>query len=95
MWLFTKLGTGKGPEVVNHDPGQVCLRFDLSCLADTYMTRCCQVYKIKFQMAPRSDEELLQAAREYTSILLVRWRTNHFHLDETLPPIYIHILCNT
>ena len=32
-----------------------------------------QVYKIKDEMAPRSDEELLQAAREYTSILLVRW----------------------
>ena len=33
MWLFTKLGTGKGPEVVNNDPGQVCFkRFDVSCL---------------------------------------------------------------
>jgi len=52
MWLFTKLGTGKGPEVVNGQPGQV--------------------YKIKWQMAPRSDGELLQAAKDYTSILLVR-----------------------
>ena len=39
-----------------------------------------QVYKIKDQMAPRSDEELLQAAREYTSILLVRWTSNHSQL---------------
>ena len=39
-----------------------------------------QVYKIKDQMAPRSDEELLQSAREYTSILLVRWTSNHSQL---------------
>ena len=51
-----------------------------------------QVYKIKDEMAPRSDEELLQAAREYTSILLVRWRNDHSHLDETLPLIFIHML---
>ena len=40
------------------------------------------MYKIKDEMAPRSDEELLQAAREYTSILLVRW--SHPSLEQLI-----------
>ena len=36
-----------------------------------------QVYKIKDQMAPLTDDELLKAAKEYTSILLVRWTPHH------------------
>ena len=84
MWIFTKLGTGKGPEVVDNQPGQVQEMFQnvlvLTLSPAHIRSYSCpftyeeiQVYKITWQMAPRSDEELLAAAKEYTSILLVRW----------------------
>ena len=38
-----------------------------------------QVYKIKDQMAPLTDDELLKAAKEYTSILLVRGTPNQLN----------------
>ena len=50
-----------------------------------------QVYKIKDEMAPRSDEELLQAAREYTSILLVRWSHLLLRAAHTRPQTLISL----
>ena len=67
MWIFTKLGTGKGPAVVDHLPGQVHkIRFPIAAI------NFFKVYKIRNEMAPHSNNELLDAANNYTNILLVR-----------------------
>ena len=67
MWIFTKLGTGKGPAVVDHQPGQVHKRM-FPIIAINFF----KVYKIRNEMAPHSNKELLDAANNYTNILLVR-----------------------